>query len=165
MPKSPPHGLSDGCLLAIHCWSSSTNSFVFTRISFASVSLATKVLLINYVSLTTASVEVIAVRVCGFTNRECNDIKRNPVVPSAYDEVASTRNRHFASCSAALYAVENAGLLIRYPGMPRPNRGQQQRAVCPIPQSKRTLSARAQLHFPAKLAWCVGSSSMRTILE
>ena len=53
------------------------------------------VIVINHVPLAPASIEVVAVGVRCFANRELNDFKRDPVVPSSYDAVASTCNRHF----------------------------------------------------------------------
>ena len=53
------------------------------------------IIIVNHVPCPTTSVEVIAVHVCGFANREVNDIERDLVVPSAHNAVASTCNRHF----------------------------------------------------------------------
>src|SRR5215469_15403576 len=54
-----------------------------------------RIIVINHVSLSPTSVEVITVRVRCFPNRELDHIKRNPVVSSADDAIASTSNRHF----------------------------------------------------------------------
>jgi hypothetical protein len=61
-----------------------------------------RVIVINQVSLSPTSVEVITVGVRTFANRELNRVERNPVVSRANDTIASTRDRHFAAWSAAL---------------------------------------------------------------
>ena len=43
------------------------------------------VVIVNYVPLAPASVEIIAVRSCGFANSELRNFKGNPVVPSTCD--------------------------------------------------------------------------------
>src|SRR6516225_10416095 len=70
---------------------------VFVTISFASVFIV-----INHVPFPPASVEIITVRVCRFSNRELNHIKRNPVVSSADDPIASTCNRHFCGLECSI---------------------------------------------------------------
>ena len=60
------------------------------------------VVVVNHIALAPTSVEVITVWVRSFAHRELNNIKRNPVVPSAYDAVASTSNRHFCGLQGGI---------------------------------------------------------------
>src|SRR6516225_10910014 len=59
-------------------------------------------IVINPVRFPPASVEIITVRVCRFSNPELNHIERNPVVSSADDPIASTCNRHFCGLECSI---------------------------------------------------------------
>ena len=71
------------------------------------------VIVINNVPLSPASVEVITVRVRSFADRELNHIERNPVVSSADDAVAGTRNRHFCSLECGIVGSREASVCRR----------------------------------------------------
>lgn len=60
------------------------------------------IIVVDDVPFPPSYVEIIAVWVCGFTNREFYRFKRNPIVSSADDAIARTGNRHFGSLECGI---------------------------------------------------------------